>query len=149
MPLIMARNAAMIAIFVTCGISRPLQIILGIKFGGTIDHNGRIGQGVNRQPFNLTTNLGVRSSNLFGRASKLLILCRNLCAIFSLLTLSLPGLHRGNTPMGFRMARDDRLRALLPAMDSEYRLFNGALIVAMLGWVYALGWVAFKLLEFV
>jgi hypothetical protein len=33
------------------------------------------------------------------------------------------------------------------------RLFNGALIVAiivaMLGWVYALGWVAFKLLEFV
>jgi hypothetical protein len=51
--------------------------------------------------------------------------------------------------MGFRMARDDRLRALLPAMDSEYRLFNGALIVAMLGWVYALGWVAFKLFEFV
>jgi hypothetical protein len=34
-------------------------------------------------------------------------------------------------------------------MDSEYRLFNGALIVAMLGWVYALGWVAFKLFEFV
>jgi hypothetical protein len=61
----------------------------------------------------------------------------------------LPGLHRGNTPMGFRMARDDRLRALPPAMDSEYRLFNGALIVAMLGWVYALGWVAFKLFEFV
>jgi hypothetical protein len=68
---------------------------------------------------------------------------------FLLLTLSLPGLHRGNTPMGFRMARDDRLRALLPAMDSEYRLFNGALIVAMLGWVYALGWVAFKLFELV
>jgi hypothetical protein len=33
------------------------------------------------------------------------------------------------------------------------RLFSGALIVAiivaMLGWVYALGWVAFKLFEFV
>ena len=33
------------------------------------------------------------------------------------------------------------------------RIFNGglviAIIVAMLGWVYALGWVAFKLFEFV
>jgi hypothetical protein len=33
------------------------------------------------------------------------------------------------------------------------RLFNGALIVAMIvamtGWMYALGWVAFKLIELV
>jgi hypothetical protein len=33
-----------------------------------------------------TTNLGVRSSNLFGRASNSLILIQNFCAIFSLLT---------------------------------------------------------------
>jgi len=43
-----------------------------------------------------TTNLGVRSSNLFGRASNVLISNSNFCAIFSLLTFAFraaPGRH--------------------------------------------------------
>jgi hypothetical protein len=44
-----------------------------------------------------TTNLGVRSSNLFGRASISLILNPNFCAIFALLTEFESGEHRGNT----------------------------------------------------
>jgi len=45
-----------------------------------------------------TTNLGVRSSNLFGRASNLLILIQNLCPILCLLTSrpfgAAPGQHQ-------------------------------------------------------
>jgi hypothetical protein len=38
-----------------------------------------------------TTNLGVKSSNLFGRANNYLILIQNLCAISGLLTLDVSG----------------------------------------------------------
>ena len=48
-------------------------------------------------PLKQTTNLGVRSSNLFGRASNSLILNQDFCAIFPLLTSELfgaaPGQH--------------------------------------------------------
>jgi hypothetical protein len=45
---------------------------------------------------------------------------------FSLLALSLSGLHRGNTLMDLRMGRDrdNQLRALLPPMESDYGLDN-------------------------
>ena len=44
-----------------------------------------------------TTNLGVRSSNLFGRANNPLILIQNFCATFCPLTKPARGQHRGNT----------------------------------------------------
>src|SRR5688500_9237203 len=56
-------------------------------------------------PRHQTTNLGVRSSNLFGRAINSLILIQNFCAIFWSLTIKLlgaaPGQHAVN-PHSFR-----------------------------------------------
>src|SRR5262245_28140277 len=48
-----------------------------------------------------TTNLGVRSSNLFGRANNLLILIQNFCTIFCLLTLAFFGAAPGQHPKHF------------------------------------------------
>jgi hypothetical protein len=48
-----------------------------------------------------TTNLGVRSSNLFGRANNSLILIQKFCAIFSVLTTLSAGQHQGNTGLDF------------------------------------------------
>jgi hypothetical protein len=54
-----------------------------------------------------STNLGVRSSNLFGRASNSLILIQNLCAVFTLLTGAMggaaPGQHRSFVRMDVRV----------------------------------------------
>jgi hypothetical protein len=55
-------------------------------------HDGGLGV----RPANLqTTNLGVRSSNLFGRANNILILIQNFCAIFGPLTLGFSGAAPG------------------------------------------------------
>jgi hypothetical protein len=48
-----------------------------------------------------TTNLGVRSSNLFGRASNSLILIQNFCAIFQPLTKEIAGAALGQHPQNF------------------------------------------------
>jgi hypothetical protein len=73
----------------------------GSAFGGLVAcccraHLAKLGNfGCTRAP--QTTNLGVRSSNLFGRASNSLILIQNFCAIFILLTptysRAAPGQH--------------------------------------------------------
>jgi hypothetical protein len=64
-----------------------------------------------------------------------LIFCQNFCAFFSLLTLSLSGLHRGNTLMDLGMGRDrdNQLRALLPPMESDYGLDNLSALEAAFG----------------
>src|SRR5262245_55341477 len=58
----------------------------------------------NLAPNHQTTNLGVRSSNLFGRAINLMFLLPNFCAIFWLLTTDGVGQHRGNTTIDLDMS---------------------------------------------
>jgi hypothetical protein len=65
-----------------------------------------------------TTNLGVRSSNLFGRANNPLILIQNFCSIFSPLTLrpieAAPGQHANEFAQNSDAARVPRGSWLSP-----------------------------------
>jgi hypothetical protein len=72
-----------------------------------------------------TTNLRVGRSNRSGRAINVMILLSNLRANFRHLTVLALGVAPGQPARpGGGMKRDDRLRELLPAKDSEYSLDN-------------------------
>ena len=59
-----------------------------------------------------TTNLGVRSSNLFGRAINSLILIQNFCAIFCLLTAGSFRAAPGSTRQVFTAAAAQEPKSL-------------------------------------
>ena len=85
-----------------------------------------------------TTNLGVRSSNLFGRASNSLILNPNFCAIFTLLTKLELGKHRGNTRTIWYRILDAMPTFLQPVALPERRFLEEVLY-----------WVAFQRLPII